>query len=102
MKTYQDRDRRNRRAGAAAQQDEIVLITYQRIPVGKSGVRLQFYLAETGKKWCSVAFKTKVMASIDRAAKRAKMNAGQFIFHMVGIGFRMMEAEAQGQGRAAA
>jgi hypothetical protein len=91
----------NHRASAAARQDERFRITYKRIPLGESGVRLTFYIVETGKKWLFLDFTTEFMAIIDRAAKRARMNAGQFIFHVVEVQLPMLEAELQGQGRAA-
>lgn len=90
------------RAGTAARQSERVAITYKRISLGKSGVRLQFYRAETGKKWCFVDLKNELMAIIDRDAKRARMNAGQFIFHVVEAQLPSLQTNPQEQGRAKA
>jgi hypothetical protein len=101
MKRNQNRVRKNGSAEAAARQAETVQLTMKRLPLGKSGVRLQFYKAETGKKWLFVDFKTELMAIIDRFAKRAKMNAGQFIFMAVESQLSSLETKVQGQGRAA-
>lgn len=89
------------KACSAAPQSENILITFKRIPLGKSGVRLQFFIHETGKKWCAVDFQTKFMAIIDREAKRLRMNAGQFIFHAVKHQLPALEKSMQEQGRAA-
>ena len=85
--------RQNRSAVAAARQSKRIHVTFDRIPLGKSGVRLQFYEAKTLKRLLFVDFQIELMAIIDEAATRDRMNVGKFIF-------RAVESELSGQGRA--
>ena len=91
---------KNGSRSAVRSQAKMVLLTTKRIPLGKSGVRLQFYKAETGKKWIFVDLKTELMAMIDQCAKREKTNAGHLILHAMDVLFQLQE-KMQRQGRAA-